>query len=126
MKTKTYTKLSQVLTPFGIDAHMWLEDKDGNVLDYDDASLKNASMYGTTTIVRKEFPKHLQMEVFPYIREAQLFLLQRGLDEDFMIRTPGFCWVRALLEKRKHKNYKVKIGSLGFVQADGSVFWEYG
>lgn len=123
---KTYTKLSQVLTPSGIDAHMWLEDSDGDVLDYDDASLKNVSMYGTTTIVRKEFPKHLQMEVLPYIRQAQRSLLQRGLDEDFMKRTPGFCWVRAMLEKRKHKNYKVKIGSLGFVQTDGSVFWEYG
>ena len=144
----THTHLAQIvkhnfLGQTSLDAHMWLEDQNGNVFDYDDETLKNISAYGTLKIVRKEFPKDLQKQLVPYILQIQenvrknfgldsLCLDSRPLLSQLFNTVPGHCFMRATMELKKMKKnnpknqYKVKVGSLGFVQPDGHVFWEYG
>ena len=112
---------------------MWLEDQNGNVFDYDDETLKNVSAYGTLKIVRKEFPKDLQKQLIPYILQIQENERKTfGLNRQLFNTVPGHCFMRTKLELKKMKEnnpknqYKVKVGSLGFVQPDGHIFWEYG
>jgi len=123
----THTQLSQIVSGVGgLDAHMWLEKDDGTIIDYPDSALKKVSAYGTNKIVRKPFSKELQLQVLPYIMKK----IQNSprLPESIFKNTPGFCFNKAYLEKRdqKNKDFKYVIGSLGFQQHDGSVFYEYG
>ena len=130
----THTHLAQIvkhnfLGQTSLDAHMWLEDQNGKVFDYDDETLKNVSAYGTLKIVRKEFPKDLQIQLVPHILQIQENDQKNfGLNRQLFNTVPGHCFMRSKLEKKNNpKNqYKVKVGSLGFVQPDGRIFWEYG
>ena len=83
-------------------------------------------------VVRKEFSKELTMLVLPHITR-DFALIMRDCERfpgyaKLVKQTPGFCFQRAMLEKKnkKHKKYKVKVGSCGFENADGTIFWEYG
>ena len=38
-----------------------------------------------------------------------------------------YCYARAMtLHNSNPKKYKLVIGSLGYIQSDGSIFWEFG
>jgi hypothetical protein len=41
---------------------------------------------------------------------------------------PGYCTIKAFEYYQAHKatGAQIKIGSLGFEQQDGGIFWEYG
>ena len=131
---KTHTKISQIVKDNGdqIDAHMWIEE-DGKVIDYKDEDLAKVSAYGTNKIVRKEFPQKLQVEVLKVAmkiyknREKMIELspinnlLLIGFDEQV-----GNCVFKAINYKKHNKQAKIKIGSLGFIQKNGDVFYEWG
>ena len=44
----------------------------------------------------------------------------------YMVENTGFCMYRSIYLASKNDKLKVVYGSLGFKQADGSVFYEYG
>jgi cystathionine beta-lyase/cystathionine gamma-synthase len=133
---KTHTNLSQIVKDNGnrIDAHMWIED-DGNVIDYEDTDLAKKSAYGTSKIVRKEFPKELQVEVLKvameiYKKRKEMIdamktynnLVIYGLDNELV----GNCIMKVIDYKKLNKHAKIKIGSLGFIQPNGDIFYEWG
>ena len=131
---KTHTKLSQIIKDNGhqIDAHLWIED-DGKVIDYKDEDLAKMSAYGTTKIVRKEFPMKLQLEVLKVAmkiykekKEDPLWVLfaKIGMIDDE--EKVGNCVMKAIDYKKLNKKAKIKIGSLGFIQKNGDVFYEWG
>jgi hypothetical protein len=133
---KTHTNLSQIIKDNGdqIDAHIWIED-DGKVIDYEDKDLAKNSAYGTYKIVRKEFSIELQVEVLKFAMEiykkrkemvdamkTNKNLVIYGLDNELV----GNCITKAIDYKKLNKHAKIKIGSLGFIQKNGDVFYEWG
>lgn len=131
---KPHTRVSQ-LNDF-MDLHCWIEHN-GEVIDYADKDLKKVSLFGTEKVVRKEFNMELQKWVLPVIwkrYKAKMKLLNR---EPPMVRDmwlsmykkrPGHCTIKAFeyYKANKGAGAKIKIGSLGFEQHDGGIFWEYG
>jgi predicted secreted hydrolase len=133
---KTHTNLSQIVKDNGdqIDAHMWIED-DGKVIDYEDTDLAKNSAFGTSKIVRKEFPIELQVEV---LKVAMKIYRERKQIADWAImkgfecgtglsgEEVGNCVIKAIHYKKLNKHAKIKIGSLGFIQPNGDIFYEWG
>ena len=131
-----------VKSPDKVNAHVWLENDKGHVLDYSDDALRNCCYFASKTskVVRKEFSKELQAEISPHIARITKRLIKNNCMRDkvsykyYYMNTPGFCMARVYLEKTEpglrvrtaREGYKIKIGSLGFEQPDGGVFWEYG
>lgn len=120
---KTHTNLSQIIKDNGdqIDAHIWIED-DGKVIDYEDKDLAKNSAYGTYKIVRKEFPIELQVEVLKVAMEIYKKREEYEPDNELV----GNCIMKAIDYKKLNKHAKIKIGSLGFIQKNGDVFYEWG
>jgi len=133
---KTHTDISQIIKSDGnqIDAHMWIEDN-GKVIDYEDKDLARMSDYGTSKIVRKEFPQTLQIEV---LKVAIKIYKERMKIADWAIKMGwecgtglsgekvGSCVIKAINYKKLNKQAKIKIGSLGFIQKNGDIFYEFG
>jgi len=133
---KTHTKISHIIKGNGdqIDAHIWIED-DGKVIDYEDKDLVKMSAYGTNKIVRKEFPIELQVEVLKvamniYKERKQIanWAKQMGFEcgSGLSGENAGDCVMKAIDYKKLNKQAKIKIGSLGFIQKSGDIFYEYG
>jgi hypothetical protein len=123
---KTHTTTQQIVAS-GFDGHVWIEDEHGEVIDYPDDLLEMSSQYGTRDIVRKEFPVKVQCELLPRVIAAYKSKLhQPPIMQQMMRETPGFCQSKSMQYKVKHPKAKIKIGSLGFRQANGDIFWEYG
>lgn len=132
----THTKISQIVKDNGdqIDAHIWIEDE-GKVIDYKDEDLAKKSAYGTSKIVRKEFPQTLQVEV---LKVAMKIYKERKQIADWAImigfecgtglsgEEVGDCVIKAIDYKKHNKHAKIKIGSLGFIQPNGDIFYEWG
>ena len=131
----THTKISQIIKDNGdqIDAHMWIEE-DGKIIDYKDEDLAKMSAYGTSKIVRKEFPQELQIEVLKVamkifnkrnedIEWAKMMNINIIMPSDEIV---GNCVHKAINYKKLNKKAKIKIGSLGFIQKNGDVFYEWG
>lgn len=126
-----------------LDYHAWCIDEQGLVCDYEAKVLMSNVDKGTVDIVRRPFTAHSITEWLgmcdesydEYLRgivavfgggveNAKAFLLS-------IIETPLFpkknCYVRAkLLYESDPKKYSLVIGSLGFRQTDGTIYWEYG
>ena len=133
---KTHTKFSQIVKNNGeqIDAHIWIED-DGKVIDYEDKDLTRMSNYGTNKIVRKEFPQTLQIEVLKvamkiYKNKMEIadWAIMMGIECGAVLsgEKVGNCVIKAINYKKLNKQAKIKIGSLGFIQKSGDIFYEYG
>jgi hypothetical protein len=125
------------------DYHAWCIDKQGVVHDYHPEILKLKVKCGTTDIVRKPFTGEILSEKLVHFEQIYDACLQGmiaeygGTIEDAkkillaIIHTPLFprknCYIRAkLLFESDPQKYSLVIGSLGFRQADGKIYWEYG
>jgi len=115
-----------------IDAHCWIEYND-KVVDYSDNELSKASAYGTKHIVRKEFPLELQLKLLPIVlkiyNDTQRELKESNEFFGVSLKLPdevGMCVIKAIDFKKKYPKAKIKIGSLGFVQSNGDIFYEFG
>jgi|NorSeaMetagenome_1021524.scaffolds.fasta_scaffold29062_1 hypothetical protein len=117
------------------DWHVWLEDKDGNIIDYPDNELCVGCPYKTEQVVRQEWRKDLVKKIQPRIEESASKVisdLERVGRYAFTEIARGTfpldrAHVRAkALYDQDPTKYKFVIGSLGFVQSDGRVFWELG
>jgi hypothetical protein len=129
---KTHTEISQIIKDNGdqIDAHIWIEDN-GKVIDYKDEDLARVSAYGTSKIVRKEFPQTLQIEVL----KVAMKIYKDRMEIAKLVTMFGFeCGTglngeevgNCVNYKKLNKQAKIKIGSLGFIQKNGDIFYEYG
>ena len=124
--------------------HIWAVDEKGEIMDYPDEQLRNLSDHGhkigpdgkeTVVIVRRPFDITLSMELFPWLeKEHKKFMQTQPLTEEDMlqhIHNGSFpihhCYHRAkILRDSDPSSYGVVIGSLGFKQPDGRIWWEYG
>lgn len=129
------------------DCHCWVELEDGKILDYDKETLKYG-LYGTTNVKYVAFDDELQPQLYRHWKnELKKIHNQKsyGVVEDsatsyrdmtkdewvrVIMSTGGYCFFRALTIYNNliEKDVKCKIvfGSLGFIQPDGSVFYEFG
>ena len=132
---KTHNHISQIVKNNGasIDAHFWVEHN-GNVLDYEPNDLAAISPYGSKIIVRKEFSIPLQLEVWKVanrlyqdrMEKIEAANINAGTKIYGFHHRPGNCVLSAMEYKKKNPQAKVKIGSLGFVQRKGDIYYEYG
>lgn len=124
------------------DYHAWCIDKQGVVHDYDPKILMKNVKYGTTDIVREPFPGDISARLVHCNKTYDAYL--QGMTAEFggdiedakkallsIIHTPLFppknCYIRAkLLYESDPQEYSLVFGSLGFIQADGKIYWEYG
>ena len=119
------------------DFYVWCVDENNNVHDYPVEQIE--SEHWTNKVIRRpfdiehamrkyqfmlEFRKHLgpySEVVAPLTQEEKM----RMIEEDTF--PPKQCLDRALtLRNSDPRKFAVVIGSLGFIQRDGSIFWEFG
>ena len=134
---KTHTNLSQIIHIDGtLDAHCWVELPDGTIDDYDAKSLAEWATHGTNNIIYKEFPLQLQLDLLPHIQKIIKDRTFEGLGglgflidwedyDEYIMNEVGNCFQRAWKIKQ-NRGGKIKLGSLGFVQPNGDIFWECG
>jgi len=115
------------------DLHCWVE-LDGKILDYPLKTLEKCSLHGTKNLKYVPFHKDLQPLLNKKWRKSYEYKAKELEDyvdyKTFWVVTGGFCWYRSIIIadrlKAKGLNPKIVYGSLGFVQKDGSVFYEFG
>jgi hypothetical protein len=106
------------------DAHIWLEDKDGNIVDPTPPVMKGERHYKPFELknqsrIWNEYKIRL-MEMDKTARQN----LTRTLYQQPASRMCGF---NVYAYWRNHKDsYKIVVGALGFTQDDGTIFWEFG
>ena len=120
------------------DMHAWIELPNNKIMDYPITTLKSSSCMGTDYLRYVPFEeKHQQILYERYteklaVKYNEFACMGKNKDEadkHFMI-TSGYCFYRAIvIHKRlleKNKSAKVVFGSLGFLQPNGRVFYEFG
>jgi len=116
------------------DLHAWVVvKKSGKIMDYPIELLKTTSMYGTSTLKYVPFDdKHQKKLIKKWSKDLDNryeYFSAEEIDNTYVLNT-GYCMFRALIIHRrlKEKGIKSKVvfGSLGFVQPNGSVFYEFG
>ena len=120
------------------DLHCWVVHN-GKIVDYTLKQLLTKSpVWGTDELVYVPFAMPLQRRVFDVIRQRYkntLTKLRRELSKAELEATyahwdnvAGHCWMKAIRYYKKHHRDGATLvfGSLGFVQPNGSVFYEYG
>jgi hypothetical protein len=135
---KTHNKIEQIVKKdndgdLSIDAHIWIEH-DGKIIDYTDEEFKRHSAYGTNKIVRKEFDTLLQLQVLAVAKkiyekkyeELEFMKTLLDINEIELINEVGMCVVKSIDYKKQYLKSKLKIGSLGFIQSNGDIFYEWG
>ena len=120
----------------GMDCHAWAEDDAGNIYDYPEDNLRRESRNLLKSMpkgkgrpcVRQPYTGELEKKVKAFIADwwtdGERELVDT-LDPDSPDFPPLKCYIRAYILANK-KGYKLKIGSLGWRQKDGKVFWDYG
>ena len=115
------------------DLHCWVE-LDGKILDYPVKLLEKCSLHGTKNLKYVPFHKDLQPLLEEKWRKSydnKARQLEGYVDyQTVWVVNGGFCFYRSIIIsdrlKAKGLNPKIVYGSLGFVQNDGSVFYEFG
>ena len=120
------------------DLHCWVE-LDGKILDYPVKLLEKCSLHGTKNLKYVPFHKDLQPLLEEKWRKSYNLKVKQFAEfgsmvpidyNTFWVVNDGFCWYRSIIIadrlKAKGLNPKIVYGSLGFVQNDGSVFYEFG
>jgi len=114
------------------DGHLWIEDDTGKIYDYEKKKLKKISLYGTNKIIRKPFPSNIENLIRDKkIAEAKDILKKTPQNlHKLFVENCGFCNLRVFIIYKKLKklgiNSTIRCGSLGFVQSNGDIFYEYG
>ena len=120
-----------------IDFHVWCVDENNNVYDYPIEQIE--SVYWTNKVIRRPFDIEHAMKKYEFMLDFRKHLVSyfdivTSLTQEEkikMIENGTFplkqCLDRALtLRESNPRKFAVVVGSLGFVQSDGSVFWQYG
>ena len=115
------------------DLHCWVE-LNGKILDYPVKVLEKCSQHGTRNLKYVPFHKDVQPlleEKWRKSYEYKASQLEGYVDyQTVWVVNGGFCFYRSIIIadrlKAKGLNPKIVYGSLGFVQNDGSVFYEFG
>jgi len=115
------------------DLHCWVE-LDGKILDYPVSKLEKVSLHGTRNLKYVPFKDKVQPLLEKKWRkcyEDKARQLEGYVDyQTFWVINGGFCFYRSIIIadrlKARGLNPKIVYGSLGFVQKDGSVYYEYG
>jgi len=119
------------------DFHVWCVDERNNIYDYPIEQIK--SIHWTNRIIRRPFDIEHAMLKYQFMIKFRKRLISYKTDIEplnqeqkmAMIESDTFpmkqCLDRALtLRTSNPKRFAIVIGSLGFIQPDGSIFWEYG
>ena len=123
----------------GADIHMWCEQKNetGKIIknDYDTntfVSMKKTDKIIYKSLTTKENNIAWKM-IYKRIIKPRLDQMAKLSSEEknycikYFIENNGNCIMRSyFLALNSDGKLKIKIGSLGFQQKDGSIFWEYG
>ena len=119
-----------------MDHHAWCVDEEGNVCDYPDDQNQHGD-HATSNIVRRPWDAYMVAEALPHIdklcQETFLGLYPDTSSEQWiqMIHSNTFpkhnCTARAkILRDSQPEKYALVIGSLGYKQPNGTIFWEFG
>ena len=119
------------------DLHVWCIDEQNNILDYPIEEIY--SKYWTENVIYRPFDaEHVSLiykDVIEYAKQSDQYLDEichmteeeklQAIDNNTF---PKKCciWRAKALRDRDPRRYSIVIGSLGFKQADGNIFWEYG
>jgi hypothetical protein len=119
-----------------VDFHCWCVDEEGDVNDYSNEDLLSGEFHVGAEIVRRPWDDKMVSEIMPELEShyASFFdnhkdltreMLLGFIDEDtFPTRYP---YVRSrVLQEANPEKYSLVIGSLGYKQKDGSIWWKYG
>ena len=132
------TKASQI---FGNDDfHAWIETPEGTILDYDNKStefVKIRRLHNLTDErVYNPFPEDEERKAFLYLHNKFIkprLKLMNELSKEWqkkyeimVMNIPGQCIMRASFIWKNNKGYKIRIGSMGWKNKRGGVWWEYG
>ena len=118
------------------DVHAWCVDEVGNVCDYPDDQNQHGDNR-TKNIVRRPWDANMVAEALPHIDEfnKKIFFNKHPdvSNEEWLLKIQSntfpirSCYARAkILRDSNPKKYALVIGSLGYKQNDGSIFWEFG
>jgi len=131
-----------------VDLHAWVELEDGTILDYDNNNVDYASVRSTNGLTEKQhyhkLSKHVNKQVYrelvkkvimPYMRDIKKnnsridFKDTKELwryCEQLEIACPsGHCFFRAYVYQKKFGG-KIQIGSMGWENPKGEIWWEFG
>ena len=119
-----------------MDLHAWCVDEEGNVCDYPDDQNQHGD-HATGNIVRRPWDAYMVAEALPHIdklcQEKFFGLYPDTSSEQWiqMIHSNTFpkhnCTARAkILRDSQPEKYALVIGSLGYKQPNGTIFWEFG
>ena len=122
-----------------MDYHAWCVDENNEVHDYPISQLAVGYEFKTDKVVRRPFdvnhvmkslPEIMQILdcLVPYIEEVKPLSLDEKIEK---IKNNTFplnqCLPRAMaLRDSNPRKFAVVIGSLGFVQSDGTIAWFHG
>ena len=119
------------------DYHAWCVDESNKVYDYPIEQIP--SLAKTDKVIRRPFDIDHAIKFYPFMMDFRkcFFSYQTKVvpftheQKMAMINNNtfpvGHCLDRALtLRESDPRKFSVVIGSLGFIQPDGSIFWEYG
>ena len=119
-----------------MDLHAWCVDENGVVHDYPDEKLMKGD-YATKDIVRRPWDVCVVVQALPHLEK---WTKEQFFDKNPHVTTEQFlqaiknntfpsnnCYPRAkILRDSDPSKYALVLGSLGFRQSDGRVYWEYG
>jgi hypothetical protein len=118
------------------DLHAWVVvEKKGKIMDYPVSTLEKLSAYGTKNVKYVPFDdSHQEKLIERWSKKLegkyQLEGLSKSDVDNTYVLNGGYCMFRALIIHRRLREKgiesKVVFGSLGFVQPNGSVFYEFG
>ena len=119
-----------------MDFHAWCVDENGLIHDYPDHQLIQGQ-YGTRDVVRRPWDVNIVIAAMPHIEhmtKVEFFDKNKHVSTEqflFMIKNNTFpkdnCYPRAkLLRDSDPSRFALVLGSLGYRQTDGRVFWECG
>ncbi len=119
-----------------MDFHAWCVDENGLIHDYPDHQLIQGK-YGTHDVVRRPWDMRVVIAAMPHIEQmtkVEFFDKNKHVSTDqllFMIKNNTFpkdnCYPCAkLLRDSDPSRFALVLGSLGYRQADGRVFWKCG
>tara|TARA_R110000751_G_scaffold206514_1_gene310559 strand:+ start:390 stop:794 length:405 start_codon:yes stop_codon:yes gene_type:complete len=102
------------------DCHFWLETDKGHIIDPTPAAMKGKKNY-------KKFSLNKQKEIY---KVWEMRLKARGKkrtrNEFYNEPLDRCCQFNVYAYWYHHKKLKIIIGSLGFTQPNGKIFWEFG
>lgn len=118
-----------------LDYHAWCVDDRGNICDYKIDQLQSG-VYPSQKLVYRPWSAHLVVQILPHLDAMFTTFMEQNkhCSESDLVREilqdrfpPDNCYIRAkLLHRSNVRKFNIVIGSLGFEQSDGRIFWESG